>query len=219
MARIIGVRDLYIAKLVSDNGVAKPTWDTPVEVPSLISISINDQKENVTFYSDDTTEQIIPAFSGKEVSIELGYLHPQIEAMITGNVYDNGVFEQSSDAISPEVAILFRAPKSKSNNPDVFEPFRYITLYKGILTRDEEAYNGKQDTIESSNVTLSGLFMPLNYNEEVEIRADNDVIFGTAQDVTNGIADVDERIKGDYEQMIGDWFDDVIVDFPTPPIP
>ena len=220
MARIIGVRDLYIAELVEDNGKDAPHWFPPIQVPSLISVSVTDQKENVTFYSDDTVEQIIPAFTGKEVSIELGYLHPEIEALITGNKVTNGIYEQSADAIAPEVAIMFRAPKSKSNNPDdAPEAFRYVTLYKGILARDEEAYNGKADTIESSNVTLTGLFMPLNYDGEVEKRADNDVIYGTKQQVDDNLADVDERIKVEYQTMIEEWFEEVTIEYPTPPAP
>lgn len=212
MARIIGVRDLYVAPLFEDNGVDKPTWMAPVKVPSLMNIDIADQSENVTFYSDDVVEQVIPAFSGKEVTIELGYIHPRIEAMISGNTYENGIYKQNANSIAPEVAIMFRAPKSKCNSADVKEAFRYVTLFKGILARNEEGYQGKQDTIESSNVTLTGLFMPLSYNGEVERRADNDVVFGTADEVAQGTADVDEQIKADYNTMIEEWFLEVTVD-------
>ena len=73
MSRIIGVRDLHIAKITKDD-LSGTTYESPVAVPSLISIEIADNTENVTFYSDDVVEQVIPAFSGKEVPIELGYL-------------------------------------------------------------------------------------------------------------------------------------------------
>ena len=79
--RIIGVKGLHIAEVLTDTA-SETTWGTPVPVPSLISIDIADQKENVTFYSDDQIEQVIPAFSGKEVSIELGYLTHEIESKI-----------------------------------------------------------------------------------------------------------------------------------------
>ena len=69
MSRIIGVRDLHIAKITQDNSEGT-TYASPVKVPSLISIEIADNTENVTFYSDDVVEQVIPAFSGKEVTIE-----------------------------------------------------------------------------------------------------------------------------------------------------
>lgn len=49
--RIIGVKGLHIAEVLTDT-VSETTWAEPVAVPSLISIDISDQKENVTFYSD-----------------------------------------------------------------------------------------------------------------------------------------------------------------------
>ena len=156
MSRIIGVRDLHIAKITKDD-LSGTTYESPVAVPSLISIEIADNTENVTFYSDDVVEQVIPAFSGKEVTIELGYLDHSIEALISGNTYENGVFTQSGDAVASEYAIMFRAPLSKGG-------FQYVTLYKGVLSRNEATYQGKEESIESSNVTLTGVFMPLISN-------------------------------------------------------
>ena len=165
MSRIIGVRDLHIAKITQDNSEGT-TYASPVKVPSLISIEIADNTENVTFYSDDVVEQVIPAFSGKEVTIELGYLSHEIESKISGNTYENGVFTQSSDAVASEYAIMFRAPLSKGG-------FQYVTLYKGVLSRNEATYQGKEESIESSNVTLTGVFMPLLSNGKVSARANS----------------------------------------------
>ncbi|WP_289128051.1 major tail protein [uncultured Clostridium sp.] len=165
MSRIIGVRDLHIAKITKDD-LSGTTYESPVAVPSLISIEIADNTENVTFYSDDVVEQVIPAFSGKEVTIELGYLSHEIESKISGNTYENGVFIQSSDAVASEYAIMFRAPLSKGG-------FQYVTLYKGVLSRNEATYQGKEESIESSNVTLTGVFMPLISNGKVSARANS----------------------------------------------
>lgn len=165
MSRIIGVRDLHIAKITKDD-LSGTTYESPVAVPSLISIEIADNTENVTFYSDDVVEQVIPAFSGKEVTIELGYLSHEIESKISGNTYENGVFTQSSDAVASEYAIMFRAPLSKGG-------FQYVTLYKGVLSRNEATYQGKEESIESSNVTLTGVFMPLISNGKVSARANS----------------------------------------------
>ena len=165
MSRIIGVRDLHIAKITKDD-LSGTTYESPVAVPSLISIEIADNTENVTFYSDDVVEQVIPAFSGKEVTIELGYLDHSIEALISGNTYENGVFTQSGDAVASEYAIMFRAPLSKGG-------FQYVTLYKGVLSRNEATYQGKEESIESSNVTLTGVFMPLISNGKVSARANS----------------------------------------------
>lgn len=166
MSRIIGVQQLHIAEVKSDT-TSQSTFGTPTPVPSVISIDITDNTENVTFYSDDVIEQVIPAFSGKEVTIELGYLTHEIEAMISGNKYENGVFVQDSNAISKEYALLFRAPMSKGG-------YQYVCLYKGVLSREGSTYKGKEESIESSNVTLNGVFMPLLSNGKVAAKANSE---------------------------------------------
>ena len=165
MSRIIGVQQLHIAEVLTDTA-SESTFGTPTPVPSVISIDITDNTENVTFYSDDVVEQVIPAFSGKEVTIELGYLTHEIEAKISGNTYENGVFIQDANATAKEFALLFRAPLSKGG-------YQYVCLYKGVLSREGASYKGKEESIESSNVTLNGVFMPLQSNGKVSAKANS----------------------------------------------
>lgn len=170
MSRIIGLRDLHICTLTKDDGTEAPTYGEVKKVPSLVSMDIQDNTESITFYSDDVAEQVIQAFSGKEVTIELGYLSNELEALVSGNEYDEatGVFTQNSDAVSPEIALMFRAPKSKGG------AFQYVTLYKGVLAREGSSYKTKEESTESSNVTLKGVFMPLAYNGNVSAKVDSD---------------------------------------------
>lgn len=185
MSRIIGCKNLHIAELVKDDRTGVE-WKTPVPVKSLISISITDQKENVTFYSDDIVEEVIPAFGSKEVSVELGYVTPEIEAMISGNTYENGVYTQSASATAKEFALLFSAPLSRGGE-------RRVCLFKGVLAKDETSYQGKAESIESSNVTLSGIFMPLQYDGTVERRIDT----------------TDAELSGEGQTLCDAWFDTV----------
>ena len=165
MSRIIGCQQLHIAELTKDDN-SGVNYGAVTPVPSLISIEITDNTENVTFYSDDQIEQVIPAYSGKEVTIELGYLSNELEAKISGNTYANGVFQQKKDAVAKEVALLFRAPLSKGG-------FQYVCLYKGVLSRESSNYKGKEESVESSNVVLNGIFMPLVNNGKVSAKAND----------------------------------------------
>ena len=165
MSRIIGCQQLHIAEVTKDD-LSGATFGVPVAVPAVIGVDITDNSENVTFYSDDVVEQVIPAFSGKEVTIELGYLSHEIESMISGNTYENGVFIQNANATAKEYALLFRAPLSKGG-------FQYVCLYKGVLSRTEANYKSKEDSIEGQTVTLNGVFMPLQYNGNVAIKANS----------------------------------------------
>ena len=169
MSRIVGVRDLYVAKLKTDNSEGA-TWDTPIRVPSLVSLSISDTVEQSKFYSDDTVEQSFSKTSSKEVTIELGYLTTDLESIITGKEYEEGILLQGGDDAPPEIAIMFRSPKSKGG-------FRYSCLYKGSLARTESEYATQEDTIESSTVTLTGTFISLAFNNKMGATADTDTVF------------------------------------------
>lgn len=165
MSRIIGCQQLHIAEVTKDD-LTGATFGNPVPVPAVIGIDITDNTDNVTFYSDDSVEQVIPAFSGKEVTIELGYLSHEIESKISGNTFENGVFVQNANATAKEYALLFRAPLSKGG-------YQYVCLYKGVLSRTEANYKTKEDSIEGQTVTLNGVFMPLVYNGNVAVKANS----------------------------------------------
>lgn len=167
MSRIIGCESLFLAPVTKDDATGT-TFGAPKSVPSLISIDISDQTDNVTFYSDDRVEQVIPSFTGKEVTIELGYLTNELEGMISGNDFTDGVLTQTTVSNAGEFALMFRAPKSRGG------AFSYVCLYKGVLSKEESKYKGKEDKMESSNVTLKGVFMPLVSNGKVSIKADSD---------------------------------------------
>lgn len=190
MSRIIGCEGLHFALLNSETDVVggTPTWETPVAVPSLIAIDIKDNKDTVEFYSDNKLEQVINAFSGKEVTIELGYLSKEIEAMISGNKYEEGVFIQDANAVAGEIALMFRAPLSKGG-------FRYVCLYKGILAKEESNYKTKEDSVEGQTVKLTGVFAPLASNGVPSIEVD----------------DNDKKLTQTQKTMISKWFTEVPV--------
>ncbi|HAU85084.1 MAG TPA: hypothetical protein DCW90_06175 [Lachnospiraceae bacterium] len=190
MSRIVGCRDMHIAKLTKDTPGGTPTWDKPIRVPSLINVSVSDTVEQSKFYSDDVIEQSFSKTAGKEITIELGYLTTELEALITGKEYKNGVLVQGGDDMPMEVALLFRAPKSKGG-------FRYMVLYKGTLARTESEYATQEDSVESATVKLVGTFIPLASNGKMAATADSDTLIG------DGDADIA------LQEMITNWFDEV----------
>lgn len=195
MSRIIGCRNLHIAKLKTDNADGA-TWETPIKVPSLVNMSISDTVEQSKFYSDDTVEQAFSKTSGKEVTIELGYMTNELEALVTGKTYKDGVLIQKGDDAPPELAIMFQAPKSKGG-------FRYMCLFKGSLARTESEYATQEDSVESATVTLTGTFIPLSYNGEMAATADSDTVFTDDSGGSKAQA---------LKQKINGWFDAVPLD-------
>lgn len=170
MSRIIGCRDLHIAELVTDSlSGGTPTYKTPIRIPSLVGVSISDAIEQGKFYSDDTVEQTFSKTSSKEVTIELGYLTNEVEALLTGKTVDSkGVLVQKDVDTPKEVALMFRAPKSKGG------AFRYVCLFKGTLIKGESEFATQEDSIDPSNITLTGTFIPLLCNSSLSAVADSD---------------------------------------------
>lgn len=165
MGRIIGCKNLHIAAVTKDDSEGA-TYDTPTPVPALVSIDIKDNSDSVVFYSDDVAEQTINTFANKEVTIELGYLSPELEAKITGQKYANGVFSQEATPASKEFALLFKAELSTGG-------YQYVCLYKGVLNRSETTYKTKEESVEGQTVTLTGTFSPLIYNGRVFAKAND----------------------------------------------
>ena len=168
MARIIGLKNLHYAVLTSDTKEGA-VFEAPKKIESAVNLDIKDNTEQVTFYSDDRVEQVINAFTGKEVTLELGYLPNELEAKITGNTYNptTGIFSQDANAVAPEIALLFEAPKSNGAS-------RYGVLYKGVFAIDGETYATQEDSVESQTVKLKGVFMPLIYNGRPSAKLDTD---------------------------------------------
>lgn len=168
MARVIGLKNLHYAILTSDT-VEGVEYQTPKRLESAINLDIQDNTEQVTFYSDDKVEQVINAYAGKEVTLELGYLPNELEAAITGNTYnaETGIFSQDVNAVAPEIALIFEAPKSNGAS-------RYGVLYKGVFAVEGETYATQEDSVEGQTVKLKGVFMPLTYNGKPSAKLDTD---------------------------------------------
>lgn len=163
MARLIGCKDLHYSMLTADTS-SELTYGEVKKIPSLVSIDIKDSSDSVVFYSDDVAEQTINTFANKEVTIELGYLDPKLEAELTGQKFQNGVFVQEATPISKELALMFKAELSTGG-------YQYVCLYKGVLKRDEAAYKTKEESIEGQTVKLTGIFSPLANNGRVFAKA------------------------------------------------
>lgn len=176
MARLIGCKDLHYAILTSDSS-SGAVYESPEKIPSLVSVDIKDSSDSVVFYSDDVAEQTINTFANKEVTIELGHLSPELEAKLTGQKYEKGVFIQEGTPASKELALMFKAELSTGG-------YQYVCLYKGVLKRDEIGYKTKEGSIEGQTVKLTGIFSPLAFNGRVFAKT-NDGASGNTTIVQN----------------------------------
>lgn len=156
MARAIGVKNLYYAKLLTDpiDG-GTPTYETPVRVPKLLKFGTSNNYTSYAFYSDDITEEAGESLQTETVSIELGYLTNQMKADILGYVYDEkGRLMTSASVTQPSVALLYEISLSDGTSD-------YRVIYNCRLKQTEVENTTQGDSIESADVVLEGTAIPL----------------------------------------------------------
>lgn len=129
MARQIGLRDIHIAVLSKDDSTGA-TYSKPEKLERAIGAKLNTKTNSDNIYSDDSVKDIITAFEGIDVEIEVNQLSLFSRAKLQGAKVVKGVLVENKDDIPPTIALGF---KSKKNNGK----YRYVWLLKGkFFSRD-----------------------------------------------------------------------------------
>lgn len=118
MERQIGFRDTHIAVQTKDDNTGA-TYDAPVKLERAICAKIPPKSNSDNIYSDDSVEDIITAFEGVDVEIEVNQLLLESRVKLQGAKVVKGVLIENKDDIAPNIALGF---KSKKNN----EKYRYV---------------------------------------------------------------------------------------------
>ena len=156
MARAIGVKNLHYAPLSADPLGGTPTFGKPTRIEKLINFGTSNNYSEYAFYSDDIVEEAGESLQSESISIELGYLPNELKAALTGNHYiaEKGIYVTKAKAPQPAIALLYEISLS-----DGTSDFRVLYNCKLKITEQTNATNG--EGVESSNVTLEGVAIPL----------------------------------------------------------
>lgn len=149
--RQTGVRNLYYA-VINEGG----TYETPKRIEGLQEISTTNTYSEYSFYSDNMVDSSGKALSSVELSLTLKGLDPKIEAELMGKEYDEatGVMTTSVTDASKEVALMYEITTLEG------QPSYYRVLYNCKLYRDDSTNSTQGDSIESADVTLTGVAIP-----------------------------------------------------------
>lgn len=188
MARQIGLKDIHIALLTKDDGTGV-TYATPSKLERAISAKLTPKVSSENIYSDDTVEDVITAFEGVDVEIEINQLSLESRAKLQGAKVVKGVLIESKDDISPTLALGF---KSKKNNGK----YRFVWLLKGKFELTSDEYDTEGEKPQPKTAKLKGTFFA----------RDNDGNFRFI---------ADEDASGVDETIITTWFTTV----PAEPVP
>lgn len=167
MARQIGLKDLYVAKITTDVIAGTTVYATPVRLEKALTAKITVKTSSEKFYSDDVLEEVANAFDSIDVEIGVNQLTLASRALLQGLVVYSGELSESSNDVAPEVALGFRS--LKSNGKSI-----YVWLLKGKFETVSDEYETKADKVSSKTPTLKATFGPRLSDNKYRILADEE---------------------------------------------
>lgn len=166
MPRQIGLRDIHIATVTSDDSTAT-VYETPVKLERAISAKLSPKVNSDTVYSEDSIEDIITNFDSVDVEIELNQLSLTSRATLQGAKVIKGVLIENKDDIAPIIALGFKSKKSNKK-------YRYVWLLKGKFELVVDEYDTEAEKPKAQSTKLKGTFYPREFDGNYRFIADED---------------------------------------------
>lgn len=164
-SRTCGCRDIYITK-VTQNDATAYVAGKPVKLARAIKVKVDEKWSSEKIYSDDGTEEVIRAYEGTDIELEVNALAPQDRAEMFGQLYENGFLVKTTDDIAPEVAVGWRERKLNGK-------YEFKWLYAGKFAEGigEEA-NTKEGKLSPTTKSIKGSFYERSLDNAYEISVD-----------------------------------------------
>lgn len=137
MARRLGMKDIYVAK-VTENTATTYTTATPVKLARALNGKKADKRGMEKLYSDDALEDIVQSYESTELEIEVDTLTPEIRKILFGQKLVKGMLQNNINDIAEDVAIGFRAKNSKGK-------YEFVWIYVCKAEPTEDSYETQAD--------------------------------------------------------------------------
>lgn len=149
--RYCGLRDVYVAK-VTQNDTEGYTAETPVKMARAIKAKISDKFTSEKLYSDDGVEDMLQAYEGTDVELEVNTLAAADRAAFYGQAYLNGFLLKSAEDEAPEVALGYRVRRLNGK-------FDFVWMYCGRFAQgNEDNYETEATSKTAQTNTVKGEF-------------------------------------------------------------
>lgn len=190
MARRKGLKDLYVARVLTNNGTTYET-DEPVKVCRAISATITPNTNSEAIYSDDEVEDVVDNFVSYDVEFEGNELSPEMRALLFGHKVIKGMEIDNINDISNEVAFGYRAKKTDGK-------YEFVWLYAGKFQDVEDANETTTDEVTTQTSTVSGTFYGRKKDGNSRVRVDESFLLvgdtEAATAITNWFSIVQEPL-------------------------
>lgn len=187
MARHIGLKDIYIAKITKNDATAY-TAESPVQLARAINAKINEKFASENIYSDDALEDTVRSFESVEVELEINRLTHEKIALLYGQTLTKGMLLSNINDQANEIALGYR---SKLSNGKYEFVWLYSLKVSDGLSKDYQTVEGKPKP-QTDKIKLVGKGREKDGNYKASVAEDT-------------LLDTDT----DAKTAIGDWFSKV----------
>ena len=142
-----GIKNCYyaVATLGSDNSA---TYGTPVALPGAVSISLEPQGDNTTFYADNIAYWVGNGNNGYSGTLELARIPDSFKKDVLGMIKDNkNILVENMGAAIVHFALLFQFEGDVKATKHV--------MYNCTASRAAEAGTTKAESIEPQTETIN----------------------------------------------------------------
>lgn len=187
MARQMGLKDIHIA-LLSEDTSSGVTYETPEKLERAISAKLSPKSNTENIYSDDTVEDVIAAFEGIDVEIEVNQLSLTSRAKLQGSKVVKGVLIENKNDVAPTIALGFKSKKTNGK-------YRYAWLLKGKFELTTDEYDTEGEKPDPKSAKLSGTFYPRDFDGNYRFIVDEDETGVDASIISGWFSEVPEEPK------------------------
>lgn len=161
----IGLDNVVIARLLTDDGVNVPTYDTPIALKGAVQASVNPNSSVETDYADNGAFFVTGNRANTEMTLELTNVNPNTLALMLGQDRANGITLERPLDQAPYLALGFRVwiGGTDENGNKIFEYFWYA---KGKFSVPESGGTTKGESIDFQHLTLTAQFVPTMYSPD-----------------------------------------------------
>lgn len=165
-----GLEKVHVALLDESTG----TYQTPVAIPGAVTLSVDPEGEQATFYADNTAYYTVTTNNGYKGELEMALVPDTVLADILGWEIDtNGMLVEIADAQPTPFALLFEVAGNEANK-------RYV-FYKCVAGRPSKEHKTMEEGAEIATTKLDLVITPIEIDGNLVVKG---VIERTTQNAT-----------------------------------
>lgn len=151
MAKLVGLKEIYIFPITEISTAGVPTYGPAEKLARGIEVTLSPKVAEATLYAGDVLDESVSAITSYDITLNVNHLTLQQQAKLLGNKIDeNGLVSYGTDDVAPEFAVAFSAPLSTGST-------EYRVMYRVKFKPTDENYKTKSENVEFQTPTITGV--------------------------------------------------------------